>query len=79
MFHLQPDEHEKVFTKLYGWLKDGGYLLFTHGGNEGQIQGEMYGENFSYNSLGPAKTKLFLENLGFKIIEWSLDTSESNS
>jgi predicted TPR repeat methyltransferase len=72
LFHLEPAEHEEVFRKIHGWLKDGGYFLFNHGGEEGEMWGEMHGENFYYSCPGPEKIKQMLEELGFKILEWDL-------
>jgi 2-polyprenyl-3-methyl-5-hydroxy-6-metoxy-1,4-benzoquinol methylase len=78
LFHLQPDEHKKAFKKLTELLRDNGYLLFTHGGQEGQIIAEMYGENFSYSSLGEEKAKKLLQELGFKVLKWTVDNSEGH-
>lgn len=79
LFHLRYQEHEKVFRKLYDFLEDKGYLLFTHGGSEGEITGEMFGHEFSYSSLGPEKTERFLTRLGFRVIEWKLNQSNDPS
>lgn len=78
LFHLEYSEHESVFRKIYNLLKPGGLFLFTHGGTEGEILGEMHGEQFSYSSLGPVKTKTLLEEIGFKIISWEVNQSEEN-
>jgi len=77
LFHLKREEHEAVFQKLYDLLESNGYLLFTHGGSEGEIQSEMFGEKFTYSSPGPDKIKVILENLGFKVVEWIVDLSAS--
>lgn len=76
LFHLQIHEHEAVFQRLFDLLKRDGYLLFTHGGSEGEITGEMYGQPFSYSSLGPDKTKKIIEQLGLDILRWEMDFSE---
>jgi SAM-dependent methyltransferase len=78
LFHLQIHEHAPVFRKLYDLLKQGGYLLFTHGGSEGEITGEMYGQSFLYSSLGPDKTREIVEKLGFDILRWEIDYSDPN-
>jgi predicted TPR repeat methyltransferase len=76
LFHLQIHEHEAVFRKLFDLLKQGGYLLFTHGGSEGEIMGEMYAQPFTYSSLGPDKTRKIVEQLGLDILRWEIDYSE---
>ena len=76
LFHLQPDQHEAVLTKLHDLLDEDGYLLFTHGAPEGQITSEMYGQTFTYSSPGAEKLKEILANLGFNILKWNIDKSE---
>ena len=78
LFHLAIDEHEAVFRKIYSLLNRGGMFVFTHGGSAGEISGQMHNQAFTYSSLGPDKTKQLLESLGFRIIMWILDKSESN-
>lgn len=78
LFHLKLKEHKKVFKKIYSLLKNNGYFLFTHGGSEGEVKGNMFGERFSYSSLGPTKTRLFLEQIGFKIVSWVVDEQPNN-
>lgn len=79
LFHLQPEEHEIVFSKLHQLLEDDGYLLFNHGGSEGEITGEMFGHQFYYSSPGPEKIRQILEKLNFKILEWKVDESKENN
>lgn len=76
LFHLKPDEHEKAFRKIVSLLMPDGYLLFTHGAPEGEIESEMYGERFSYSSIGEEKMKKVLSDLGFNILDWKIDESE---
>ena len=75
LFHLQIHEHEAVFRKFVDLLKQGGYLLFTHGGSEGELTGEMYGQPFLYSSLGPDKTRKIVERLGLDVLVWEIDDS----
>lgn len=78
LFHLEYEQHGKVFAKLYDFLKPNGVLLFTHGGGKGEIEGEMNGEKFFYSSLGPEKLRKVLEEIGFKIENWNVDKSDGN-
>ncbi len=78
LFHLKIDEHEAAFAKLADMLAPGGVLLFTHGGAEGEIEGEMYGEKFTYSSIGPLKIKSLLLSLGLTILWWEHNTADEN-
>lgn len=78
LFHLKLEEHELSFIKIFKLLKPGGSFVFTHGGGDGEISGEMHGYPFTYSSLGPEKTKQLLVSLGFGVIRWVLDESEDN-
>jgi predicted TPR repeat methyltransferase len=78
LFHLEADQHEEVFRKISDFLKNKGLFLFTHGGSEKSISGEMHGQPFTYSSLGPRKTKALLKSLKFEIIKWEIDCSDPN-
>jgi SAM-dependent methyltransferase len=51
IFHLPYASHTLVLGKLCGCLADGGVLLFTAGGIDGEIVGTMHGHEFGYSSL----------------------------
>jgi SAM-dependent methyltransferase len=51
IFHLPYPSHTLVLGKLCGCLADGGMLLFTAGGVDGEIVGTMHGHEFGYSSL----------------------------
>lgn len=78
LFHLKPEEHKKAFAKIDSLLKPSGYLLFTHGGSEGEIRSEMYDNEFYYSSPGPEVIKDILAELNYKILEWDLDKEQGN-
>ena len=50
-FHLRLKDQAPVLGKLCGALAPGGVFLFTAGGVNGEVTGEMYGESFYYSSL----------------------------
>ena len=50
-FHVPHDRQRDVTQKLCQCLKDGGVLLFTCGGTNGEMRGEMHGFDFYYSSL----------------------------
>lgn len=78
LFHLPYDKHRTAFEKLFGMLKENGYMVFSHGGGNGEITGSMNGENFSYSSLGPELTLQTLKEIGFGIVKYEVDYSESH-
>jgi len=51
IFHLPHDSHVPVIAKLCGYLAKHGVLLFTAGGIDGEIVGNMHGYEFAYSSL----------------------------
>lgn len=51
IFHLPHDSHAPVIEKLCATLAEGGVLLFTAGGIDGEIVGEMHDHEFGYSSL----------------------------
>ncbi len=50
-FHVPIDHQANVVRKLCGALDAGGVLLFTAGGIDGEITGEMQGQQMYYSSL----------------------------
>jgi SAM-dependent methyltransferase len=51
IFHVRHSEQRQVVEKLCGALAPAGVLLFTAGGIDGEITGEMNGQSFYYSSL----------------------------
>jgi SAM-dependent methyltransferase len=51
VFHAPYAAQRPVIEKLCGALAPGGVLLFTAGGVDGEITGEMCGQTFYYSSL----------------------------
>jgi SAM-dependent methyltransferase len=51
VFHAPHAAQRPVIEKLCGALAPGGVLLFTAGGVDGEITGEMCGQTFYYSSL----------------------------
>jgi 2-polyprenyl-3-methyl-5-hydroxy-6-metoxy-1,4-benzoquinol methylase len=50
-FHFPKDKQSAIYPRIAELLKPGGVLLFTHGNEAGEINGEMMGEPFYYSSL----------------------------
>lgn len=63
LFHLPLSMQKPVLTKLCNCLKEGGVLLYTFGGEEGEQTGTMQGNTFYYSSIGTNKNiQLLIEN-----------------
>lgn len=75
-FHFPKDRQSEIYSRISKWLNPGGYLLFTHGNEDGEITGEMYGEKFYYSSLSLANVKNLLSEAGFEIEQCLLDYKE---
>lgn len=62
-FHFPKEKQKEIYNTVSGWMEPGAYLLFTHGKNEGETEGEMYGKSFYYSSLETSDVKkLLLKN-----------------
>jgi SAM-dependent methyltransferase len=55
IFHVPYREQRAVVHKLCRSLASGGVLLFTAGGSDGELSGEMHGHTFTYSSLADAE------------------------
>lgn len=69
-FHFSKNQQREIYQRAASWLKPGGYLLFTHGMTEGEVQGEMFGAPFSYSALDGRELKIQLAKADFKIVNW---------
>jgi cyclopropane fatty-acyl-phospholipid synthase-like methyltransferase len=71
-FHFPKAKQAEIYHKVSDWMNEGAYLLFTHGGEEGEKKGDMFGEKFYYSCLNKKEVHKLLLAAGFKI-EWSLE------
>ncbi len=67
-FHLPLGDQEAVHRRLCRWLAPGGLLLFTAGGVQGEVIGQMRGEDFYYSSLPDAQYLRILNEEGCRCI-----------
>jgi len=66
-FHFPKEKQKEIYKIISDWIHIGGYLLFTHGNEDSEINGNMFEETFYYSSLNTNEVhKLLLEN-GFEI------------
>ena len=68
IFHAPYTEQRRVVGKLCDALAPGGAILFTAGGVDGEITGEMCGRNFYYSSLVEEEYLQVLKERGCKCI-----------
>jgi len=68
LFHFPKEKQNKIYIKLSNWLNIGGYILFTHGKENNEINGKMFGETFYYSSLETREVHKLLMESGFEII-----------
>ena len=68
IFHVPYSEQRPVVEKLCNALAPGGVILFTAGGVDGQITGEMRGLNFYYSSLDEEEYLKVMKENGCKCI-----------
>ncbi|WP_125608208.1 class I SAM-dependent methyltransferase [Lapidilactobacillus bayanensis] len=51
LFHLDHSQQPQIYPLISQWLKNDGWLLFTHGKTNSTKTGEMWGKTFSYSAL----------------------------
>ncbi|MDR0321112.1 MAG: class I SAM-dependent methyltransferase [Treponema sp.] len=76
-FHFPKEKQEGIYKKVSDWLNIDGYLLFTHGKEEGETKGSMFGETFYYSALNTEKVHELLLQNGFEI-ELSIENYKEN-
>ena len=68
IFHVPYSEQRQVVGKLCNALTSGGVILFTAGGVDGEITGEMQGRDFYYSSLTEEEYLRIMKENGCKCI-----------
>jgi 2-polyprenyl-3-methyl-5-hydroxy-6-metoxy-1,4-benzoquinol methylase len=66
-FHFPKEKQREIYLKISNWINIGGYLLFTHGNKDGEIEGNMFGERFYYSALDTKEVHRLLLEYGFEI------------
>ncbi|HJQ70573.1 MAG TPA: class I SAM-dependent methyltransferase [Blastocatellia bacterium] len=68
IFHVPYSEQRPVTAKLCRALAAGGVVLFTAGGVDGEITGQMRGQDFYYSSLAEGQYLDVMKENGCKCI-----------
>lgn len=72
LFHFPKQRQKEIYDKVYNLLKPGGFFLFTHGKEENEHIGEMFGEQFYYSCLSKDFVLDLMNEIGFEL-EYSIE------
>lgn len=70
IWHVEESRQKELFERISDMLKDGGWLLFTHGKERGTIRGEMFRKTFVYSALDGSEVKKILSDNRMEIVNW---------
>lgn len=68
-FHFPREKQPLIYERVSAWMKTDSILLFTHGTVDGEITGEMFGEEFYYSSLSLNDVHNLLDKAGFEVLQ----------
>ncbi len=74
IFHVAYAEQANIVKKLCQALARNGVLLFTAGGVDGEVMGEMHGESFYYSSLNEEEYLRVLKGAGCRCVLMERDS-----
>ena len=78
IWHVEENRQEEMLERITGMLKDGGWLLITHGKKRGTITREMFKRKFVYSALDGEEVRNILTLNQMEIISWLEDYRESS-
>ncbi len=68
LFHLTPDDQQRMFPVFGRHAQAGTVLMFTGGPRHGSALGEFEGEPLYHGSLDPEEYATALDQIGFRIV-----------
>ena len=68
IFHVPYAAQRRVVAKLCDALTEGGVILFTAGGVDGERTGQMHGQDFYYSSLAEEEYLRVMKGKGCKCV-----------
>ena len=68
IWHIAHEKQADIYSMAASLLKAGGYFLFTHGKQNDEITGEMFGSSFYYSALDVKDVHRLLRENGFSVI-----------
>lgn len=72
-FHLKPDDQRAMFRVFAAHSAANGILMFNAGFAYGEAAGSYRGDPLYHASLDPSEYEALLADVGFKLIEHSID------
>jgi len=72
-FHVPYGSQREALSHLCGLVAPSGIILFAAGGIDGEIQGDMLGQTFTYSSLDEVSYLHLLRSAGLKYIPMKRD------
>jgi SAM-dependent methyltransferase len=72
-FHLPPEEQPRLLARVHAWLVPGAPLLFTVGGEGGELHTDHLGVPMYYGSFPLPDALRCLVELGFTLVDHVLD------
>ncbi|KAG5291977.1 methyltransferase [Histoplasma ohiense] len=71
VLHLPADEQEMLMRRIFGWLKEGGYLLVNFGvtADSGAILGDFLGKEMYWSCFPDRVYRHIVAREGFAVIE----------
>jgi UDP-2,3-diacylglucosamine pyrophosphatase LpxH len=66
-FHFEKGKQKTIYQTVSEWMKEGAYILFTHGNTDGEITGKMFGETFYYSALKTERVHELLKRANIKV------------
>jgi len=79
VWHIEKSRQRDIYKIITDLLNVGGYFLFTHGKSNGNIRGQMFGEEFYYSALNVNEVHQLLGENGFEIIQSIEDYKEETT
>ena len=70
LWYIEHDRQEDIYKILSSLMISGGMLLFTHGKEDGEIIGTMFGEKFYNIAIDGERVKSLLKENGFEILSF---------
>ncbi|AFK03716.1 Methyltransferase type 11 [Emticicia oligotrophica DSM 17448] len=78
-FHFPKEKQAMIYPKVARLLNSGGYLLFTHGDDDGEHTNPMMGEEFYYSAILKEDIIQLLEANGCEVIDMIKDYREKDT
>lgn len=71
IFHIPREEHQELFSKMYGLLNQKGIILVTLGAKEYKydVNPNFVGAPMAWSQYSANKYRIMLKKIGFKIIK----------